>query len=80
MAKGARALIKISGPDNPWERAYRITVTAPDGKEILHRGKTIYGKTEYPLDFAFNDLPGIYRISIEDAATGLHTQHEIEVK
>lgn len=80
VAKGARALIKISGPSNPRERAYRITVTAPDGKEILHRSKTIYGKTEYPLDFAFNDLPGTYRISIEDAATGLHAQHEIEVK
>lgn len=79
-AKGARALLKISGPANPRERAYRITVTAPDGKEMLHRSKTIYGKTEYPLDFAFNDLPGIYRISIEDAATGLNTQHEIEVK
>ena len=36
---------------------------APDGREILHRSKTIYGKTEYPLDFAFNDLPGAYRIT-----------------
>lgn len=80
VAKGGRALLKISGPDNPRERAYRITVTAPDGKEILHRSKTIYGKTEYPLDFAFNDPPGIYRISVEDAATGLNTQHEIEIK
>ena len=75
-----RQLLKISGPANPRERAYRITVTAPDGREILHRSKTIYGKTEYPLDFAFNDLPGAYRITIEDAATGLNTQHEIEVK
>ncbi len=66
VAKGARALLKISGPANP--------------REILHRSKTIYGKTEYPLDFAFNDLPGAYRITIEDAATGLNTQHEIEVK
>lgn len=80
VAKGGRALLKISGPANPRERAYRITVTAPDGKEILHRSKTICGKTEYPLDFAFNDLAGIYQISIEDAATGLNTQHEIEVK
>ena len=80
VAKGGRALLKISGPDNPRERAYRITVTAPDGREILHRSKTICGKTEYPLDFAFNDLPGIYRISIEDAATGLNAQHEIEVR
>lgn len=80
VAKGSRALLKISGPANPRERAYRITVTAPDGGEILHRSKTIYGKTEYPLDFAFNDQPGVYRISIEDAATGLNTQHEIEVK
>lgn len=80
VAKGDRAMLKISGPANPRERAYRITVTAPDGREILHRNKTICGKTEYPLDFAFNDLPGIYRISIEDAATGLNAQHEIEVK
>lgn len=80
VAKGGRALLKISGPVNPRERAYRIKVTAPDGKEILHRSKTIYGKTEYLLNFAFNDLPGIYRISIEDAATGLNSQHKIEVK
>ena len=63
-----------------YKRQYRITVTAPDGREILHRSKTIYGKTEYPLDFAFNDLTGAYRITIEDAATGLNTKHEIEVK
>ncbi len=78
--RGGRVILRISGPEDISGRVYRITLTGPDGQEIRNRSRTVCGKSEYLLDFAYGDPVGDYCIAVSDAATGLSAKHKIKVK
>ena len=62
---------------------YRIDIFAPNGKILPHR--THVFTTQNPgnardIPFAFNDLPGRYRVVLTDVRTGLKSVREVNLK
>ncbi|OGV49889.1 MAG: hypothetical protein A2X49_07530 [Lentisphaerae bacterium GWF2_52_8] len=57
----------------PADRTLLIQVFSPDGKEMLKRNLVLNTAKiqKCPFHFAFNEMPGNYKFSVMDVATGL---------
>jgi hypothetical protein len=65
------------------EGIYRIDVFAPNGKILPRRTRVFTVRNTgnaNEISFAFNDLPGRYRVVLTDVRTGLQSAREVELR
>lgn len=65
----------------PSGRVLSLRVQGPNGEELPERGLVLdtARKTEAQLQFAWNDQPGTYRLTLQDVTTGLQQELALEL-